>query len=216
MPLRPEPSPKAIVTRLRPVTWKTQLLLGGTAWGERTAHLTFVWAPPGPHGVGISLSLHVGFCKSDSEGSWSELTARARGPPTGPGNTPGAGWLGRRQTTELFPALDPAGPGAALGLWLDSTAQVWSPEPGWTLLQVALAGLSAQDRTPSRGPDLHASHPAAVWHTVLSPTQTRPPAEPGFPHLQGPGTRWAPIMPYPRAALPPPVHSPCILSPTSV
>jgi len=145
-PLPPKPSS----LRLRPVTPKTQPLLGGTAWGERTGPLTFVRAPPGTHGVAFH-PFTSGFANLIRvAGPWSELTASLRGPLTGQGEPPGAGGWAGRQTENYSWALGPAGPGAALGLWLGSTAQAWSPEPGWTLLLRALAGLCEQDRAPGQ------------------------------------------------------------------
>lgn len=163
------PSPKATVTRARPVTWKRSLFLVARL-GREDRPTTFV----GHHQdlrSGIS-SLHVGFCKSDRSGSWSELTASLRGPPQVQGEytrrrvagqeTPHRAWL---------PALDPAGPGAALGLWLRqhragcgarSLAGLCSAGPG-------RAECARQDAWAAEALTCTRSHPAAVWHTVLSP-----------------------------------------------
>ena len=152
MPLRPEPpSPKAVVTPAETSDPENSASSWWHGLGREDRPADICAGATGDSRSGIS-SLHVGFCKSDQSG-WRLVRADSLAPGAThrSGGATRRGVAGRGDRPQSYSwALDPEGPGAALGLWLDSTAQAWSPEPGWNLLLRALARLCEQDRAPGQ------------------------------------------------------------------
>ena len=170
-PLPPKPSS----LQLRPVTRKTQPLLGGTAWGEKTGPLTFVRAPPGTHGVAFH-PFTSGFANLIRvAGAWSELTASLQGPLTGPGEPPGAGWLGGETDHRAIP-----GPSTLRGLgqpWAcGSTAPRRRGARSLAGICFCGPGPGCVSRTGPPGstvPDPQVASPCCSLAHCLEPTQTR-------------------------------------------